>query len=978
MTAPASIDGGIAMPSYNIRHSIATKVAAKKTAKGYTLSEESCVMCEMSLMTLNGKSECKVCPAIKKWVQRKNEATAVKEVDDVREVVETVEKESEIRDEAPIISVESYEKSQLEDADSDEKYELLENKDNRIDSLESYEKSNLEDVDSYENSELLENKDSAIDYLESYEKSELEDADSDEKPELLENEDTMDYESAAERFGDMKVSKSESMESEASTRDYLSRSESDESEDTDAIRARAKQIILNARGRGEWGSDSNDSNLSWDDERMTFSRESIEESMIQERAGEIINQARKNLQAEEGLNFPPESILSPRVASTDLASVEENNPGMGSWEAAIIIQSVARRSLAKKLFLGMIRESDECHQDEEVIDELMHQDEEVIEEMTEQASSGHFEPLGVNNPTGDDKKDCAPAEETGEVQAQQNEDLLGDVGEEHVAHDTAQSGDVANFDNTQYTEDPNMAGNDTDIAVGQEPETITEEVPQAENVMTPQMKEVSISEYAGVQQKQDMPKTAPSRGFFAGLACKFDDAVTDAMGKVHSIVTCSATADGGGFEGFGDAFEAQQSKYKSIYDEVLVATSSSGIVKYDSQTSLTGQANYEGQTMLLAMRGWKIANAACHHCNKLLMMRPEDGQLMCAGCETVETEPMPMAVPTRLEHDVNHAPLHQGPDVHRAPLRPEYAVNHASPRPESVVNHDVPNHLYNIELNRRLQLGWLAMNHGCPYCNSQLMRKPNDDTDHCLACGPIFTQPAHIATPSMPTFTSYTPNNIHQNIHANPLRDVTAAHYGSPESTVMPANASNSAPPAPPVQNYDPRDECARTPKQHQVMTPNHNQMMQMMLNAPMDKWAQDDDAKENAFGDANISKQLMDAKLRIEDAKKFIISRNTRRTTPSSQSVQPLINNMTGPGTQANIFRPQVNMTTPGAQTYHNVGSLMSPGTESSAHHASKMGIMSPGNQASVNAAQMSMTTPGTPNSGYRTPQMPGKYFFA
>ena len=56
------------------RHSIATKVAAKKTAKGYTLSDESCDQCEMPLMTLNGKSECKVCPAIKKWVQRKNEA----------------------------------------------------------------------------------------------------------------------------------------------------------------------------------------------------------------------------------------------------------------------------------------------------------------------------------------------------------------------------------------------------------------------------------------------------------------------------------------------------------------------------------------------------------------------------------------------------------------------------------------------------------------------------------------------------------------------------------------------------------------------------------------------------------------------------------------------------------------------------------------------------------------------------------------
>lgn len=274
------------------------------------------------------------------------------------------------------------------------------------------------------------------------------------------------------------------------------------------------------------------------------------------------------------------------------------------------------------------------------------------------------------------------------------------------------------------------------------------------------------------------------------------------------------------------------------------------------------------------------------------------------------------------------------------------------------------------------------------------------------------------------------------------MRADTAAQYGAaagtPVSTAMPTNqarptpnASTSIPPAPPLQNYDPREEGELTPKQHAVIAPNHNQMMHM------DKWASSDDAKENAPGDANRSRQLEDAKLRIEDAKKFIMSRNTRRATPTSQTARPPINNMTpgaqarsfrplsmtpgsqagyvqprmsgtprtraspqmktmsGPGSQANIFRPPVNLGTPGPQTYQNLGSLMSQESETSctspgiehtttpgtrrANDArmSADGMMSPGAQR-VNDDEKFMSTPGTQNSGYRTPQMPGKYFFA
>lgn len=259
------------------------------------------------------------------------------------------------------------------------------------------------------------------------------------------------------------------------------------------------------------------------------------------------------------------------------------------------------------------------------------------------------------------------------------------------------------------------------------------------------------------------------------------------------------------------------------------------------------------------------------------------------------------------------------------------------------------------------------------------------------------------------------------------MRADTAAQYGAaagtPVSTAMPTNqarptpnASTSIPPAPPVQNCDPREECATTPKQHAVLAPNHNL-------APMDKWASSDCAKENAPGDANGARQLEDARLRIENAKKFIMSRNTRRATPSSQIARPPINNMTpgakaipfrphsmttpgsqagnvqplrsvtpgtqaspsmpqmkmmsGPGSQANIFRPPVNTGTPVPQTYQNLGSLMSQESETSGASPEIEPTTTPGTQR-ANDDQKFMSTPGTQNSGYRTPQMPGKYFFA
>lgn len=671
----------------------------------------------------------------------------------------------------------------------------------------------------------------------------------------------------------------------------------------------------------------------------------------------------------------------------------------------------------------LLRESEECQQDED-----------AAEETVEQASSEHFEPLGVINPTAGSEDWCV--DKTDEAQKERGEDVVVEDVAQFDAQDVVP--DDVDFD-AQDATNSNPAVDNNGIADGQEPEVPDEAF---ENAMIPQpgpqQQEVFMSDYAAILEKQGgvpVPPTpnnivAPNRGIFAHLACKFDDAVADAIGKVRSIVTCEtvASANNGEEGAFGEAFEAEQ-------NDIAANLSINGQVNYDPQGAPC-QAKYEAQMMILTINGWKISNAPCNRCNQNFMVRPQDGQMVCAGCDTIETEPQPGALPA-----VNHAPP-----------RPEYAVNHSPSRPEPDVSHSVPNQLYNIEMNRRIQMGWMAMNHGCPYCSSQLMRKPNDDTDHCLACGPIFSQPAQaVMTPSMPAvasyptqaamtpsmtaMASYTPLGANQNTNANPLRDVTAVHYGTvteqPKSTVMPPvpmppnpahpapSASSSArPPPPPPAQSAPRP-IAPNPKQLMNIAPHPNQMMQMVQHTPsVDKWSQDVEAKENVSGDANISRQLEDAKLRIEDAKKFILSRNNRRPpssatnhmvpvavpfrpqmsmmTQGSQAgnFQPMMNmtpatqagaprsqmNVVGahPVAQASPFRPQMNtVMTPGSARYRNhlemKGSLMSPGSEPNAQQTAKVvDVMSPGTQTSAQAS------PGTQNSGYRTPQMPGKYFFA
>lgn len=1067
---------GVEMPSHNIRHSIATKVAAKKTAKGYTLSDENCVTCEMSLMVMNGKKECKVCPAIKKWVQRKNEAECKEAVEarDADEVVE--EEEAEDRDEAPIFD---------HPVDDDERSEA--------------------------------------DYV-----------DRDEKPEFgLATTSTMDSESLSEHLMQFKMSTSE----DSNDRYGLSKSGSDESEDTEAIRARARQIIMAARGKGEWNagiSDSEDSDddsnidspqLSWDDNVMEYSKEAIEEGCIQERAGEIINQARKNLLAEHGMDdFPPEEIVSPHIETSSSSGINEVTPGMGSWEAAIKIQSVVRRSLAKDQYLNLMREEIRKYQDDEEnaaseaasFQEYRSEDwadnadetQDVLQDNDEQGAGQDGNQYSVEDVTQDYEEDAqyivedvtqeydegaeyavenvsqdcedgaeydvvedvsqdyeepvyklpvAEEETTEPVDDEVVEDVADEIAQdavqEDVAHDTLN--EVADFANTHDGAGPSPPESveeaseniDPRQAPQMAPQMIAEQLAQPAPPIAPQ--QVNMGNYSAVLQKQnevtarDVANRAPSRNFFAQLACKFDDAVTDAIGKVHSVVTCSiGEPNACAGQDFGDAFDAEQSQLDPANNGEFVVGPSSGQVDHHMQVSLA-QARYEAQIMALTANGWRIADASCNDCNRTAMIRPEDGQMVCAACDNVThlaTNPAVMGALT-------------------GPPRPEILANQVQARRQQpVANHPPPcpasvaNQLYIIEMNRRVQMAKLAAS-STPLNGMNNTHQSFNNAQYAAA------------------MASLTPVNgmsqIHQNFNttpsANPLRDVTAAHYGMaagpakppmapPMHMPKPTNqahqpapkASSGAPPLPPTESNDPREASALTPKQHQVIAPTPNQLsqiahlqnqIQMMQVAPLGSLAQYDDTKENSSQSANVSKQLQAAKLQIDDAKKFILSRNNRRLTPSSGvpplnkmtpssgmhhmanmngmttlsgmpmmamspgaqvfrpnvgvmtpsqgfTGKPAINNNMAPETQTSVFRPQMSMmTTPGAQIraptpeMRAMGSLMSPGsgTNQDAHQ----------DQASYEEATSQVDAPGvaasgTEDDGYRTPQMPGKYFFA
>ena len=749
-------------PEFNINHyniqtkhrqSIANKVTSKKAEKGYTLSEEKCTDCDMNLLlSSNGKSECKVCPAIKKWVQRKN---------DNNNTIAAVKKDNnvDVRDEVVVVEEKTMEKEEMRD-----------------------------DPEEYINPSINT---------------------------------SVSVESLVEHFENIKVVQ----ETAKSSNNSLTSVGSTDSDDTDAIRERARQIIMNARNANKWDDNKDDSDLSDAEEEVeeesedgddfdnkssstdfstsaenvdiktTFSSDSMEDAFLQQRAAAIINQARMNLQAttsdesngddsdgdkddsasmdeveeedqeQENLSSPesPEEVVDETEAEVNQsssniheeheASAEETDPGMELHDAAITIQSTTRGFLTKKQVLGL-----------------------MFREYEEETNLDEFETLGVNNPTeetDDDEKEeehqYVDVDISVDIQEDESIQEPGMVEPEPQQEKNIESVDVQQSEAAvQLTPvAPESESLETSERFDTIDEMVIHDINQMKNAISPVVQEMKKA-FNSSQQKlssTDIGKTAKSRGFFAELAFKFDDAVSGALGRAVSCNNVDSML------GFGEE-----------YDELIEQ----------------GRAKYDAQLMLLVMQGWIDSHKSCHRCNKNFMLNPEDGDMMCAGCDDV-----------------------------------------------GIINPDLPP----------------AETYAPP--SSQLVAVPE-----------------------------------HLGGHNDWVNDAPVVTYHSPHAN----------------------------------------------------------DDMENSSGDANVSKQLQDAKLRIEDAKKFIVSRNNNnhRMTPigahtAASPSRSVLGNMIPKHPASN----QVSSPSYYSQTYNNgMGSLMS--------------------------AESNMTPGGTPNSGYRTPVVPDKVFFA
>mmetsp|Transcript_6324 Transcript_6324/g.12505 ORF Transcript_6324/g.12505 Transcript_6324/m.12505 type:complete len:1208 (-) Transcript_6324:266-3889(-) len=379
------------LPSYHIRRSIATKVIAKKVSRGYILLDDPCDGCGMPLMELNGKVECKVCPAIAKWIRRQKSRQLCCEVE-VRDAQESDERgveETQRRDENHVENV------------FDGNYEDPLNASVNTDGVNVAAAYLAQSPRSSETNASCE---PTGDLPSSYD------------PEYLEEEQNPDAAAVTEGYEaheyDIQptcLRTSQSIESYDDLQDKI-------------IEERAKQIIMDARRNQGWSFDSSHSNeqsqmkhhysndaddnaineversidsnlVGYQDEKSTdvihVTREKLSISVssesknscslqiggdivedfqnsfesnyskslkkIEMRAESIIMESRKKLQLGNDIGAAVDMILSPRsmVRRKQRDWLVWTKSRLSSWDAAIVLQAIARRFLARKLYLDM-------------------------------------------------------------------------------------------------------------------------------------------------------------------------------------------------------------------------------------------------------------------------------------------------------------------------------------------------------------------------------------------------------------------------------------------------------------------------------------------------------------------------------------------------------------------------------------------------------------------------------------------------
>lgn len=675
-------DDGFEMPSYGVRRSIAAKVLSKKSKKGYVLSDENCLHCEMPLMTIDGsRNECKTCPAIKKWVKRQLEACKATEEDEGR-------------------------------------LEMREQEDSSNDRLDG---SGLEEFREECGDNVI------VEHI-------------------------YDNENYEEQLGDEDPA--------ALNRDYLHCTSAEEER---AIRLRAKQIIMDARGHGvdedvDMGKDGGvTKRYSWEDDYVnpagcspmldnaTYSMDDVDKAIIEERVDEIINRARQNLNADHNLDLPPEMILSPRQKSIDKVSSKldhdeaETEALLGTWEASVVIQSVARRYLARKIVTEMSGTNGPPVED---------------------TGPTQFSSLGLNKPTADDEAE-------GRMGSTSNDDDFKTAPPKASA-----------------TSKETMAG----TRVHEEEEANT------------------------------LPKTArrlPKRSLIAEVACKFDDAVTEAFVKMTTYVQCTDGLSGEDYGqqfGQGDGFVQQshfentQFQYPPKETESNTATSTAARVKEKETTS-----NSEDSP-------------------KPLMTVPK---LAGSGDGNVKEESVnqPASIINEVEHET------PAPDNRVEPerQRPSESIHYGHASPSIGVNTRYNNNVATVNNHRQFD----EHNQGCAPTREDVQ----------AAIQAAYTKPQASGTGS-----GFAVNDTQQYAAEN------HAHK----------------------RNFDPREDAAPSPPAQGRNDPfagpapaRFAQAHYQMIHQPAMPPAGRSSTFKTYSDDPNVNRQLAYAEKSIEDAKRFIMSRN-------------------------------------------------------------------------------------------------------
>ena len=723
---------------------------------------------------------------------------------------------------------------------------------------------------------------------------------------------------------------------------------------------------------------------------------------------------------------------------------------------------------------------------------------------------------------------------SGIIQDQQ-ESFVQNVAEEDVTQDYAQGIGFDDRDNTvsndnqdslvmnmnsaknepHYLADDQYSGhNNPEVDVTSDivlPPQEDSWAPKVHNSIPPQQ-EVPISDYAAVEQnkpvvlqnksvalhnepviqqrepcivqreEEHLPVSTlgPRRGLFAELACKFDDAVNNAMGKMHSIVTCNMTNDennGFGSDGLAPEYYVNHAPPRSEHPVDTHVAPHTEHCNVNAATSYDNVRLLHQETTVNKYVPDYPENIANHAVAQVghIRVRPHQEYVSSDFVPPHSEYPVGQSsLPPLASHQTNPAHVISKPNEIRFPCQGPIATRNNMCQ-EPIIKPASSSHIYNagMNMNKLEQMGDAATeqdnsdknnasplmtNHGSnfnsvecqspsatglPVCEESTVNHaprnflPTTNTSQSQLNSIEMNCDEGMApnpSPQMPTKPSNTPLGGCQS-HSSPLRDVTASYYASQTKSMVlpPHNPTNKAYPTTATVVSSKAQQNAPTPSQSQMID-NINKMMQMQnlqtASAPQVRMMQDardlimkmqqtprhntmmipaGKAKENSSRDANVSKQLNEAELRIADAKNFILSRNSRRALKPqgnmSKLPSPHEQQVFNP-THTGIFRLQIGTTLSSHTQYpinpcqagtttagmRQMESLISPTEESDNARTARLNAAFAPDQMQIphqsrahfsqigggaHVSQIS-TTPGSQQDDFLTPDMPGRYFFA